>query len=281
MSVSEESFIILALISLAVIVAATAMALAVRNRRNLLRIPVRGLAIVLIFLAFAALTRTLWWQLSGDLPGMAWPRSPSFYVTAAAWIAGAGFWLWSQRGTSLQRRSMNLMVLAALVLVVVGGSEWMIGRMMHARSRSLSADLRAAPGQMAPDFEFLDAQHRQHTLSEYRGKVVLLNFWNVSCGPCIREMSDLSVLKQQLAARGFELIFLSADDASTLAEFFASHPTEGVKGQIISEERMPAIYHANEAWPISFLIDRKGVVVDTWLGAFPPELMRQRIEASL
>lgn len=280
MSVSEESFIILAIISLAVIGAAVGVSVAVRDRNKFMRLPVQGLAFVLIFLGFAALTRTLWWQLSGSLPGMAWQRSPAFYVTVAAWLAGAGFWLWSQRGASLRRRSMNLMGLAALVLVVVGASESIIGRMMHARSRSLSADLRAAPGQVAPAFEFLDVQHRQHTLSEYRGKVVLLNFWSVSCGPCIREMPDLSALQQQLAARGFELILLSADDASTLAEFFASHPAEGVKG-IISEERMPALYHANEAWPIVFLIDRKGIVVDTWLGAFPPELIRQRIEASL
>jgi thiol-disulfide isomerase/thioredoxin len=62
------------------------------------------------------------------------------------------------------------------------------------------------PPLAAPDFVLPDMDGEQHTLQDYRGKVVLLNFWATWCPPCRREMPALERLYQQLGAHGFVVL---------------------------------------------------------------------------
>src|SRR5215510_6498124 len=52
-------------------------------------------------------------------------------------------------------------------------------------------------GQPAPDFEFIDQNGQRAHLHQYRGDVVLLNFWATWCPPCVQEMPDLEVLHRR------------------------------------------------------------------------------------
>jgi len=62
------------------------------------------------------------------------------------------------------------------------------------------------PPLAAPDFVLPDMDGEQHALQDYRGKVVLLNFWATWCPPCRREMPALERLYQQLGAHGFVVL---------------------------------------------------------------------------
>jgi thiol-disulfide isomerase/thioredoxin len=62
-----------------------------------------------------------------------------------------------------------------------------------------------------PELDFEDAQATGHTLSEFRGKVVLLNVWATWCVPCREEMPALDRLQQKLGGPGFEVVALSID----------------------------------------------------------------------
>lgn len=69
----------------------------------------------------------------------------------------------------------------------------------------------AAPGQQMPDFTFVDFAGVSRKLSDFRGKLVLLDFWGTWCVPCIEEMKHLDPLYALYAPRGFEVIGMNME----------------------------------------------------------------------
>lgn len=69
----------------------------------------------------------------------------------------------------------------------------------------------AVPGQPLPDFSATDLDGNPISLQDYRGKVVLLDFWAVWCGPCIAEMPNLKRVYNQYKDQGFDIIGISLD----------------------------------------------------------------------
>ena len=63
------------------------------------------------------------------------------------------------------------------------------------------------------DFSLPDLDGKIHALSDYKGKVVLVNFWASWCIPCVEEMPDLTQLKKQLTDQPFEILALNAGES--------------------------------------------------------------------
>lgn len=83
-----------------------------------------------------------------------------------------------------------------------------------------SGETGVNPGDLAPDFSAKLLGGEEKKLSDYRGKLVLLNFWASWCGPCVSEMPALQRLHEQLKDRGFSVVAVGVDDEeSTLDEF--------------------------------------------------------------
>jgi peroxiredoxin len=74
----------------------------------------------------------------------------------------------------------------------------------------------------APDFTLKDMNGKNVTLSSFRGKVVLLNFWATWCPPCKAEMPDLNRLYRDTKHRGFEIIAVSTDKSIDHVKDFLS-----------------------------------------------------------
>jgi peroxiredoxin len=89
--------------------------------------------------------------------------------------------------------------LAAALLVMLCGA-------------AAAADLKLWTGGPPPALALKDLDGRQHRLADYRGKVVLINFWATWCGPCREEMPSIQELKNKLAGRPFVVLAVNLDE---------------------------------------------------------------------
>ncbi|SES72943.1 TlpA family protein disulfide reductase [Anaerobranca gottschalkii] len=78
-------------------------------------------------------------------------------------------------------------------------------------------------GQTAPDFTLVDLEGKSHNLSDFRGKVVMLNFWSLACPACLREMPDKDQLYLQYKDKGFEMITINLDRDIELVKNYLSN----------------------------------------------------------
>lgn len=122
-------------------------------------------------------------------------------------------------------------------------------------------------GAPAPDFTLIDGMGRSHALSDYHGKVVLLNFWATWCGPCRVEMPSMDVLYQALKPEGFEILAVSSDpDGSVVTRPFAE--SHGLTFPILHDPdyRVSGRYGVRTL-PMSFLVNRRGTLTHRVFGA--------------
>ena len=127
------------------------------------------------------------------------------------------------------RSSRRLRVALAIAgVAVLGASISGIFRAIGERAASPSASTRTVVGwasvsQPLPEIRFQDGDGKPYTLSEFRGKVVLLNVWATWCATCRKEMPALDRLQQMLGGPAFEVVALSINSggAAIVRQFYA------------------------------------------------------------
>ncbi len=114
-------------------------------------------------------------------------------------------------------------------------------------------------GQSAPDFALKSSTGENLRLSEYRGEVVMVNFWATWCGPCRQEMPLLDELYQRYERVGFNLLGVNIDDDSRRAMQMIEEL--GVNFPVLFDDRkeVSKLYEVG-AMPVTVLIDREGNV---------------------
>ncbi len=123
-------------------------------------------------------------------------------------------------------------------------------------------------GQAAPDFALKSATGDNLRLSEYRGEVVMINFWATWCGPCRQEMPHLEDLYNRYQRVGFNLLGVNIDDDSRRAmqmvrELGVTFPV------LFDEKKEVSKLYSVEAMPVTLLLDRSGTVRHVHLGYQP------------
>ena len=133
----------------------------------------------------------------------------------------------------------------------------------------------------APQLELRDIEGRALRLSDYRGKVVLLNFWATWCAPCRAEMPDLIKWQREYRRRGLQIIGVTypPEDPAEARKFIKS---VSVNYPIaLGEKQTKAIFDEGETIPISVVIDKSGVVREVIKGIIFPEEFEQKIKPLL
>jgi peroxiredoxin len=118
-------------------------------------------------------------------------------------------------------------------------------------------------GSAAPDFTVRDAE-RTVTLSQFKGQVVVLNFWATWCPPCIEEMPSL--VQMRMKVKGVTVVAVSVDvDQSNYQRFLRDHNVDLLSVRD-GDQKSNALYGTFK-FPETYIIDRNGVVRRKFIGA--------------
>jgi peroxiredoxin len=155
-----------------------------------------------------------------------------------------------------RRRFLTLFALAC-----VAAGVWLLWPLaMHKAAQAIiaSREIRALKG--APDFTLKDANGKRVSLSDFKGEVVVLNFWATWCGPCKTEIPWFIDFQKEWQARGFTVLGVSMDEDGWkainpyVAEKKINYPV------LLANEEVSQAYGGIDALPTTFIIGRDGKV---------------------
>jgi peroxiredoxin len=170
----------------------------------------------------------------------------------------------------------KVLLLAIIVALAVIGeratSDWAWG--------TVHGPKRAETRRLAPDFSLTDVTGHTLTLSRYRGKVILLDFWATWCDPCREEIPRFVELQNKYRDRGLQIIGISMDDTSGpvrdfYRQFKMNYPVA------LGNAKIGELYGGVLGLPIAFLIDREGRIYAKHIGATEISVLENEIKALL
>ena len=140
---------------------------------------------------------------------------------------------------------------------------------------------------VAPDFTLVDQYGETHTLSDYQGKTVFLNFWATWCGPCQSEMPDIQALYEDHGSNSGDVIILSVAQPDTYQEGSVEEITAFMEERgytypvLFDQEGLVFYYYGIRAFPTTYMISADGTVFRGISGAMPRELMDDFIDQTI
>jgi len=133
----------------------------------------------------------------------------------------------------------------------------------HAAAEYTYFDLRTGVEML--DFTFTDFGGARHKLSDYRGQVVLLDFWGTWCGPCIAEIPMLKDVYDAYQKRGLEIIGMDVERGTSVAAvraFIAEKQIPWPNAQPASIQSLVESRLQILSYPTTILIDRRGIIAN-------------------
>jgi peroxiredoxin len=144
------------------------------------------------------------------------------------------------------------------------------------RSHSANAKTSAT----APDFSLTALDGRKLTLSDYHGKVVLLNFWATWCGPCEKEIPAFVQLQNQYGSQGLQIVGISMDDSDSPVHSF--YQRVGMNYPVaLGDAKLAQLYGGIYGLPVNFVVARDGHIAARYVGATDIATIEQQIRAQL
>lgn len=126
---------------------------------------------------------------------------------------------------------------------------------------------RIDPPLPAPGDPFRDSAGKELHLSDFRGKLVLLNIWATWCGPCVQEIPSLQKLHQLYGDKGLKLVAVSIDDYVSEDSIAKFAKNLGVTFQVLhdSTRKIENAYQVT-GYPETFIIGPEGTIRRKWIG---------------
>jgi peroxiredoxin len=181
-------------------------------------------------------------------------------------------------GTLITRSILFVASLALLAIITVGllrpGSASPIS---HSTS-SAGAPVGLQVGDAAPNFTLTTLNGKQVSLSDYRGKPVMINFWYATCPGCLAETPGIERFYAAELAAGKSFVILavnSVDDAPTAQQFVQQYGMTYTP-VLDDNQRVATLYNLN-ATPTSYFIDRQGIIRFVQVGPIDEATLQQEV----
>lgn len=162
-------------------------------------------------------------------------------------------------------RSMNYKSIFLIFLIVA-----VVGSVILLRFKDSFFDLPGKPllgkGAPAPNFTLPDLDGKMFSLTDFRGKVILLNIWATWCLPCVEEMPSIEKLHQELQDEGLVILAVSIDEAGAevVRPFMQKHKLS-FSALTDTAGATKSLYQLTGV-PESFIIDKNGIVAEKVIG---------------
>lgn len=197
----------------------------------------------------------------------------------------------------------GVLLLAVGGLVFVNGLGWLAGRMSRFQPENIllkipnvgpdadaiPASAPAKPLADEPDVTFKDLRGNDLSLSNLRGKVVLVNFWATWCEPCRSEIPVLIELQDKYGDKGFTVVGASLDDGTDVVERFVQHIQFDVGGRertisypiVMGSDGITDKFGGLLGPPVTYLISRDGKIMKKYTGVVDEIQIINDVESQL
>jgi len=172
-----------------------------------------------------------------------------------------------------------LAVVALVALTTLADRAWLTGGKPGAKAAGA-----------APNATMKDLQGTDVSLEQYKGKVVLVNFWATWCAPCRIEIPWMIEFQQKYGARGFTVLGVAMDEeGKSVVEPYVQNEWFEVNGQhaainypiLLGNDAVAEQFGGLIGIPTSLLISRDGKIVKRFIGLVPHDNLLKEIEALL
>ena len=183
----------------------------------------------------------------------------------------------------MSKSTYNLIVTVLVLIIVIGGGMLLYRELQNDVKLEVPLETLDPNAQLAPDFTVQDSSDGVWSLSDFRGKPVLLNFWSSTCPPC---MAEMPLFQKYWEEYGDQVEFMIVNLTDGYNDTFASAMEVVMENgymfpvyfDIASEG---AIAYSIRSIPMTFFIDANGVIVSEHLGMLTEETIEAGIQGIL
>ena len=183
----------------------------------------------------------------------------------------------------MSKTTYNLIVTLLILVIVIGGGMLLYRNLQDDVVLNVPTEQPDPTVETAPDFSFQDSSEGIYSLSDFRGKPVILNFWSSTCPPCMAEMPLFQKYWEQY---GEQIHFVIVNLTDGYNDTFASAMKVVEENQFtfpvyFDTSSAGAIAYSIRSIPMTYFLNEDGVIVSEHLGMLTEQTLEEAIGSLL